>query len=51
MEARVNGVTQPWRRMAGAAFGLGTQLLFLVTVWYLFWFLYGDGRTARRTFG
>jgi len=50
MEAHVNGVTAPWRRIAGTAFGLGTQLLFLVTVWYLFWFLYGDGRASSPHF-
>jgi len=51
MEAQVEGATQPWRRVAGLAFGLGTQLLFVVTVWYLFWFLYGDGRAAAADFG
>lgn len=28
-----------WRRGIGIAFGLGTQALFAVTVWHLFWFL------------
>lgn len=28
-----------WTRIIGVAFGFGNQLLFLVTVWYLFWFL------------
>ena len=27
------------RRALGIAFGFGTQVFFLVTVWYLFWFL------------
>ncbi len=27
------------RRVGGIAFGFGNQILFLVTVWYLFWFL------------
>ncbi len=29
------------RRWLGIAFGIGTQVLFLVTVWHLFWFLKG----------
>ena len=28
-----------WSRLGGMAFGFGNQILFLVTVWYLFWFL------------
>ncbi len=30
------------RRAAGISFGFGNQLLFLITVWFLFWYLYGD---------
>ncbi len=30
------------RRTAGISFGFGNQLLFLITVWFLFWYLYGD---------
>ncbi|MCC6510086.1 MAG: hypothetical protein IT423_13345, partial [Pirellulaceae bacterium] len=26
-------------RVCGMAYGFGNQILFLVTVWYLFWFL------------
>lgn len=28
-----------WPRLLGLIYGFGNQLLFLVTVWYLFWFL------------
>ena len=34
-------------RMAGIIFGFSTQILFLVTVWYLFWFL-RDGFIGQR---
>ncbi|QDU49259.1 NnrU family protein [Gimesia panareensis] len=30
------------RRFVGVIFGIATQLLFLFTVWHLFWFLKGD---------
>lgn len=30
------------RRFVGIIFGIATQLLFLITVWYLFWFLKED---------
>lgn len=30
------------RRFVGIVFGIATQLLFLITVWYLFWFLKED---------
>jgi len=36
------------RRAAGIVFGLATQLVFLVTVWELFWFLKGDATDAPR---
>jgi len=35
------------RRVAGIGLGLFTHALFLVTVWYLFWFLKGPGRTSE----
>lgn len=35
------------RRAAGISFGFGNQVLFLVTVWYLFWFL-RDGYVLNR---
>lgn len=38
--------TWPIQRWLGIAFGAGTQLLFMATVWYLFWFL-KDGVTVR----
>jgi len=28
-----------WARLVGIIFGFGNQILFLITVWYLFWFL------------
>jgi len=31
------------RRALGIAFGIGTQLFFLVTIWFLFWFLKDGG--------
>jgi protein-S-isoprenylcysteine O-methyltransferase Ste14 len=34
------------RRTAGILYGFGNQILFLVTVWYLFWFL-RDGAISR----
>jgi hypothetical protein len=34
------------RRCIGFAFGIGTQLFFAVTVWYLYWFLKGPDRPA-----
>jgi methanethiol S-methyltransferase len=33
-------------RTVGIAFGIGTQLIFAVTVWYLYWFLKGRDRPA-----
>lgn len=35
-------------RAAGVAFGLATQALFIVTVWGLFWYLYGSNIIAPR---
>jgi len=32
-------------RISGVLFGFGNQVLFLITVWYLFWFL-RDGRVV-----
>ena len=34
------------RRLCGIAYGFGNQILFLVTVWYLFWFL-RDGALSQ----
>lgn len=31
-----------FRRVAGISFGFGNQILFLITVWFLFWYLYGS---------
>lgn len=36
-----------WKRLAGICVGLGTQLLFAVTVWFLFWFLRDCAGTGR----
>lgn len=33
------GTHHSWRRACGVTFGFANQLLFLATVWYLFWFL------------
>ncbi len=41
MEANLPALAHPStvRRTAGIVFGFGNQILFLTTVWYLFWFL------------
>lgn len=44
MEATSNSLSEKskfvtWIRFFGMAFGFGNQILFLITVWYLFWFL------------
>lgn len=36
-------------RLGGILFGLGNQILFLVTVWYLFWFLRDGPRGGLRS--
>ncbi len=36
-------------RLAGIGFGFGNQLFFLVTVWFLFWYLYGDSRSTSQS--
>ncbi|TWT89350.1 methyltransferase family protein [Neorhodopirellula pilleata] len=38
--------TSTLRRLTGLSFGFGNQILFLVTVWFLFWFL-RDGAISR----
>jgi methanethiol S-methyltransferase len=35
-----------WGRLGGTVFGFGNQILFLVTVWFLFWFL-RDGSLSK----
>lgn len=37
-----------WRRALGITFGLGTQVLFVYTVWHLFWFLRDGGGSPTR---
>ena len=36
-----------WARAGGILFGFGNQLLFVVTVWYLFWFLRDGSLNAQ----
>lgn len=38
--------TSKFRRLAGISYGFGNQILFLITVWFLFWFL-RDGAINR----
>lgn len=52
MEARLmtpltSPIPERIRRIGGIAYGFGNQLLFLITVWYLFWFL-RDGSVSNR---
>jgi protein-S-isoprenylcysteine O-methyltransferase Ste14 len=44
MDALIDSFSPPVviRRLVGICYGFGNQILFLVTVWYLFWFLH-DG--------
>ncbi len=46
MDVTEDTAERRWRRALGIAFGLGSQVLFLVTVWYLFWFLHDGGRRS-----
>ncbi len=46
MDATIDS-TASSRRIAGIVFGFSTQILFLVTVWFLFWFL-RDGAINER---
>jgi len=39
---RVHQASDGLRRATGIAVGLGNQAIFLITVWYLFWFLKGE---------
>lgn len=40
LAALSSGILAP-EKLAGIAYGIATHLLFAVTVWHLFWFLYG----------
>jgi len=43
MDAEINSPNRTIRRTLGIAFGVATQAFFLVTIWFLFWFLKEDG--------
>jgi protein-S-isoprenylcysteine O-methyltransferase Ste14 len=46
-DSDTNSRNAPIQRTLGIAFGVGTQALFLVTVWFLFWFLKDGGLGDR----
>lgn len=50
-QSNTNGATPPMRRTVGIVIGVGTHLLFAVTVWHLFWFLKGVPLNAARWSG
>ena len=50
-QSNTSGATAPMRRTVGIVIGVGTHLLFAVTVWHLFWFLKGVPLNAARWSG
>ena len=48
MNVKDDSSERPWGRALGISFGLGSQVLFLATVWYLFWFLRDGGGSPSR---
>lgn len=47
MDAQQSTIRTAVGRGAGVAFGLATQAFFIVTVWGLFWYLYGEDEPGR----